>query len=162
MNLVYRHRSGGELWQGGIDDVRLLLTKTPDRIRTVGLFAQEIPIPRGNPNYELLCLGYDDNFSASGPEVDQIKKIADHASDRLADRLRTGRSVLSSCAMGFNRSGLVTAVTLIKLGVDPGDAVNMVRQARGPRALSNPAFMQIVREMAHTLGIKETWTRWIG
>lgn len=163
MNLVYGHRSGGEIWQGGIDDVRLLLAKPPTRIHTVGLFAEEEPPPEHrHPDYELLFLGYDDNFFAFGDEEARIKEIVDHASDRFADRLRSGKGVISSCAMGFNRSGLVTAVTLIKLGVDPDDAIAMIRKARGPRALSNPAFVRIIREMSNKQGDRSTWSRWTG
>lgn len=165
MNLVYRHRSGGELWQGGANDVKLLFTRAPSRISTVGLFAQEVVDELRRmvrPGYELVCLGYDDNFLADGRELDQIRRIADRASDHFADRLRNGKGVLSSCAMGLNRSGLVTAATLVKLGIDPIEAVDLIRKARGPRALSNPSFYRLVQSFRDIQGQKSAWTRWTG
>lgn len=162
MNLVYRHRSGGELWQGSIDDVNLLVSKAPSKIRTIGLFAGEHQDVPEHPAYEILYMGYGDTFFPTGPEFRETRAIADNASDHLANHLRRGRSVLSSCAMGFNRSGLVTALTIIKLGVAPVDAIRMVRQARGDRALSNPAFVQMVIGASNKQGDRATWSRWIG
>ena len=59
----------------------------------------------------------------------------------MADTARTGRRVLVRCQAGYNRSGLVVALALMRLGFTGQDAVARVRIARGPYALSNPHFL---------------------
>lgn len=59
-------------------------------------------------------------------------------------RARGGR-VLVTCQMGLNRSGLVSALSLILLdGFSPARAIARVRQAR-PGALFNPFFTAAIR-----------------
>jgi hypothetical protein len=43
---------------------------------------------------------------------------------------------------GLNRSGLLVGRTLIELGYTPTEAVELIRAARGPHALSNRAFVR--------------------
>jgi len=50
--------------------------------------------------------------------------------------------------MGMNRSGLVTALALRVLGATPASAIGMVRDARGPNALSNRWFEELVRTIS--------------
>lgn len=51
-----------------------------------------------------------------------------------------GKRVLIRCQAGWNRSGLVTALTLIKDGYDPVEAIELIREKRCPEALSNRIF----------------------
>jgi protein-tyrosine phosphatase len=67
------------------------------------------------------------------------------ASWLIAHRLRSGHRVLVTCFAGLNRSGVVSALALMRLGLAPGDAIGAVRLARGPKALSNPAFVELLR-----------------
>ncbi len=55
--------------------------------------------------------------------------------------LEEDRKVLVHCNAGFNRSGLVVARTLIAMGQAPSVAIAIVRQHRGPEALSNREFV---------------------
>ena len=56
------------------------------------------------------------------------------------DRWKAGDRVLIRCQAGLNRSGLVLALILIKDGIAPEDAINLIRTHRGPDALFNTNF----------------------
>lgn len=68
--------------------------------------------------------------------------LTGHEVSRL---LLSGATVLSTCHMGLNRSGVLSALGLCGIGVPPKVAVETVRKARGPLALSNRTFERIVR-----------------
>jgi protein-tyrosine phosphatase len=60
--------------------------------------------------------------------------------------LRDGRRVLVHCTEGLNRSGLVIATALMEMGWSAVDAIELVRERRGPTddemyALGNEAFV---------------------
>lgn len=58
-----------------------------------------------------------------------------------------GRTVLIHCEAGQNRSGLLTALYLIRFrGYRPGAAIDRVREKRGPNALWNGDFVRFLRE----------------
>lgn len=53
-----------------------------------------------------------------------------------------GRKVLIRCQAGWNRSGLVTALVLLKAGYTPEDAIELLREKRSRYALCNSFFEQ--------------------
>jgi protein-tyrosine phosphatase len=64
----------------------------------------------------------------------------------VASLVRDGRRVLVHCTEGLNRSGLVIAASLVEMGWSVADAIELVRERRGPtdddmRALSNESFV---------------------
>jgi len=69
---------------------------------------------------------------------------------QLAPHVRAGRRVLVTCAMGLNRSGIVSALTLMAAtGCSGRTAAMSVRKHRRPasdgtRALFNPIFARFV------------------
>jgi protein-tyrosine phosphatase len=65
-----------------------------------------------------------------------------------ASIVRSGRKVLITCNMGFNRSGIVTALTLMRLqrSKSTDDIVSHVRACR-PTALSNQYFVDFLRSI---------------
>lgn len=65
----------------------------------------------------------------------------------VADAVTGGRRVLVRCSGGLNRSGLVVALALIRLGHPSDEAVALVRAARGPWALTNPGFVTHLRSL---------------
>ncbi|KRB76596.1 hypothetical protein ASE01_15945 [Nocardioides sp. Root190] len=75
--------------------------------------------------------------------VDQgiARRVAELAGVAAA-AVRDGRSVLVRCSGGLNRSGLMVASTLVELGHDVPSAIDLVRRARGPWALTNPMFVR--------------------
>jgi hypothetical protein len=67
------------------------------------------------------------------------------ASRAVASLVLSGRTVLVTCAVGLNRSGLVTALSLLQIEptMTADEAVRLVRLAR-PRALGNEWFVDFV------------------
>jgi hypothetical protein len=61
--------------------------------------------------------------------------------DRVAAAVTEGKRVLVRCSGGLNRSGVVAAEALVRVGMTPEEAILAVRKARGPWALTNPAFV---------------------
>ena len=54
---------------------------------------------------------------------------------------KRGRRVLIRCQAGLNRSGLVTALVLIREGYTAAEAIQMQREARSEEVLFNQAFV---------------------
>src|SRR3954447_20121138 len=75
----------------------------------------------------------------AGLDAGTAQRVADVA-DRVATAVADGRRVLVRCSGGLNRSGLVVASALVRLGRPPDEAVALVRAARGLWALTNPGF----------------------
>lgn len=61
----------------------------------------------------------------------------------IADRIKQGDKVFIFCNMGMNRSGLLTALTLLHLGATPKSAIAAVRR-RHPCTLSNESFARAI------------------
>jgi hypothetical protein len=64
--------------------------------------------------------------------------------DRIAALVREGKHVAVNCMSGVNRSGLLVARALVALGSTPQQAIDAVRTARGPMALSNQHFVRFL------------------
>lgn len=84
--------------------------------------------------------GVDPGIAA---RVDKLTRVT-------AEAVESGRRVLVRCSGGLNRSGLVVAGTLVRLGHGPDEAIKLVRRARGPWALTNPAFVAHLRALGKT------------
>lgn len=109
----------------------------------VVLAAEEYqPTSRELPGVRVIHAPFGDTRWPTDAEI----RRAVRAADMVAAHLAAGDRVLVSCWMGRNRSGLVTALALRRLGVPPNHAVELVRRAR-PGALFNDAFVTIVREL---------------
>lgn len=63
--------------------------------------------------------------------------------------LSVGVPVLVRCRHGLNRSGLTAGVVLRGFGWVGPQAVDTIREARGPKALSNPYFRDLVFGWPH-------------
>lgn len=68
--------------------------------------------------------------------------------DLIAEAVREGKRVLARCQAGYNRSGLVTALALMRLGYGPDEAVALIRERRSPYALCNEHFVAYIRAEA--------------
>lgn len=96
------------------------------------------------PGAEVIHAPLDDD-SSRPIRQDEIV-TATKAASRVASRLREGRRVLSSCAMGLNRSSLVAALAMHEVwGMGAEEIIERIRQARGELALSNPNFERLIR-----------------
>lgn len=143
MNLVYQHPSGGAIYQGDRLDAENFPVLDAARIRVVVLAAANNQ-PKLPERFDVIRVKILDNFYPTEDEAIRFWDIADLASQHLVDYLTRGESVLSTCWAGLNRSGLMTAFTLMKLGMSDEHAVRRIRMARRG-ALSNPAFVTIIR-----------------
>ena len=75
--------------------------------------------------------------SASNPvDVETVNDMAEQVVAALAE----GGNVLVHCQAGINRSNLVAATALIKMGYAPADAVALLRERRDPAVLANKTF----------------------
>jgi len=66
----------------------------------------------------------------------------------VAALVEAGMKVLVRCQLGYDRSGLVVAFALMKLGYKGWEAVGLIRKKRSPHALHNKTFLQYIREAA--------------
>ncbi len=57
---------------------------------------------------------------------------------------KSGKKVLIRCQAGWNRSGLITALVLIREGLEPQKAINLIREKRSPHALCNKTFVEFL------------------
>lgn len=93
----------------------------------------------------------DDYYDPTPPQEADIRRRAGEAAQLVYEAMRVGTSVITSCAVGMNRSALVAGLVLRKFGMPPEAAVLRLRNSRFGlngervwRALENPAFERIV------------------
>jgi len=78
---------------------------------------------------------YDSDMSDFNPEVDLMDYV------HLAHKeWKSGKEVLIRCQAGLNRSGLVTALVLIREGMEARDAIRLLRETRSSSVLFNKQF----------------------
>lgn len=102
-------------------------------------------VPQGKFVYKLRL---DDDIYRPIPQ--EVQVAVHRMGQSLAGHLRAGHKVLVTCAMGMNRSGIVTALTLMHLtGCSGSQAVDTVKSRRrandGVAPLSNPMFERWLR-----------------
>ena len=121
---TYESARNGERWSPSI---------TPEEFHTVvTLFDGAPPVPAG---VKELRLGFNDD-SKMEIDFDVLNQLVELAYEDW----KAGKTVLIRCEGGWNRSGLVTAMLLIRHGVPAADAVQELRQARSANVLNNRAF----------------------
>ena len=129
------------LFQGGTDDL------------DVNHLAQVNNFPRTDMPFDSIVTMYAwarpadwkvQEFRYGVPDA----KIEDIDLDRLREavhfadhHLQKGDRVLIRCQAGLNRSGLVTALVLIKQGFSAQTAIDLIRKHRGEDALFNHNFV---------------------
>jgi protein-tyrosine phosphatase len=67
--------------------------------------------------------------------IEHDKEIINAINTVDAD-LKAGKKILVTCSMGLNRSATVAAGALVKGGLDPEDAIQLIKSRRGEKALS--------------------------
>lgn len=81
--------------------------------------------------------------------------IALETASRVARRLRAGRRVLVTCALGLNRSALIAAIAMSEVyGMSGDEIIARLRRARGPWALSNPNFERLLRTVSEVRSVR--------
>lgn len=80
--------------------------------------------------------------SAIAPyEIETVRNLADH----IALEVAAGRKVLVRCQAGYNRSGLVVAYALLRMGYTADQAIELIRVKRSPHALCNEHFVRYIQ-----------------
>jgi len=97
------------------------------------------------PDKRVRLVPFDDAPYVDGPTIHRVLA----GSKRVAQDVARGRKTLVSCAMGRNRSALVTALSLHYLTGAPaltcGERVHQLRVDReGVRALQNRTFVEVL------------------
>lgn len=92
---------------------------------------------------ELRFAFHDGDMSDLDPERDLFFMVREVHAD-----WKNGKKVLVRCQAGINRSGLVTALVLIRDGYSPEDAIRLIRDNRCEAALSNSRFEAWLLEKA--------------
>ena len=121
-----------------------------DRFDVIVLAAKEYQPPdHWFPGSEVIHAPNDDD-PRRPMSLDEIA-MAMKAAGRVARRLRAGRRVLVTCALGLNRSSLVAAIAMATVhGMSADEIIKRIRHARGAWALSNPNFEKLLRVLVNT------------
>lgn len=92
------------------------------------------------PGYEVLRVPLDD----SGPPPSMSDRLLIRRTAReIAQRIRAGKRVLVTCHQGRNRSGVLSGLALVELGLPRERAVRRIQRYRN--GLTNPHFRAMVR-----------------
>lgn len=139
------NRVAGPLWMGSMP---IPYSRLNQHFDGLVLCACEYQCPPGFfPGVEVLSVSLNDDGS---PMTKGEAFAAVGATKKVLSWITSGMRVLVTCMQGRNRSGLVTALSLCHgpWKMSPQQAVAAIRTARGPAALSNPDFVQLI----HGLG----------
>lgn len=126
------------LWQGGTDDNDVhhqlkkpfITTKQFDTVVTMYADANPVDWHVKEIRYGV----WDSVMSDFDPEeLFDIVRIA-HSD------WKKGKKVLIRCQAGWNRSGLITALVLMREGMSARDAIDLIRRKRSSYALCNRQF----------------------
>lgn len=133
------------LWMGGADDldsvnraIRLPVLSDRsefDAVVTLSAYSQPFGWYVKEFRYCIPDASLDDEHA------EELEKIADWAYVQW----KAGRQTLIRCQAGMNRSGLVTALVLLRDRVRPDDAIKLIRKKRHPDALSNYSYVEYLR-----------------
>jgi protein-tyrosine phosphatase len=118
----------GNLYQGGCEN-GLVLPAYIEHL--VSLYRWEEYTIIGSIKSKLTVEMYDDPAQS----LHQVEALSDWVVSCVEDG-----PTLVHCQAGLNRSGLVAGRALVKMGRDPYDALDLLRNTRSDAVLCNPAF----------------------
>jgi len=92
-------------------------------------------------------------------DEEEVDSKARDVAGFVAALVASGNRVLIHCTQGLNRSGLLAALALVRMGRTPVDAIETVREARGQDeegfgALGNDAFVRWLLR-SHAEGVSD-------
>lgn len=106
------------------------------------------PNPYRYPGLRVIHAPNNDDFSRL-PTRDELRR-AMRAAREVASMVSRGLPVLVTCRMGWNRSGLVSALsTHLLTGWDGSTCIHQV-QTRRPDALGNPGFREVLSRLKNS------------
>lgn len=135
------------LWMGGTGDDDTIDYGKPLRgfdhgvpyDAVVTLYAWAHPMPWG---IEELRWGFGDG-DMSYVDIDRLNRVVDWAHERW----QAGDRVLIRCQAGMNRSGLITALVLMKAGFSAEAAISLLREQRSEVVLFNDHFVDYLTSL---------------
>lgn len=138
------------LWQGGTHDedtfaqfqTPLIGNKNFDVVYT--LYAWANPV---DWFVKEVRFGFYDDYRVLSVDTSELYDLAKQAHKDW----KSGKRVLIRCQAGLNRSGLITALVLIKDGYSPESAIELMREKRSEYVLMNPLFEKWIRETDHSI-----------
>ena len=90
---------------------------------------------------------HENRFGFADGPMDEVTflKIRELA-EWLQSEWKSGRKCLSRCAAGWNRSGIILALVLMREGYTADQAIVLIREKRSPNALNNIDFVIWLRK----------------
>jgi protein-tyrosine phosphatase len=136
------------LWQGSIPPRGNVLARYGFDV--VVLAASEFQFPASL--FEGVTVIHAPNDDHGSPLTREQLDTAISAAKEVATRVKDGQKVLSTCAQGVNRSGLISALALhFVYGWNGDHCIGVVRRKRklsnGHQALSNRFFTEALRKL---------------
>lgn len=119
----------GNLWSGGCSKGLVLPTNIK---HVVSLYPWERYTVKHDLESELYVRAYDDHVSLI---VDRLQPLVEW----ILRFLEQGPTLVH-CQAGLNRSGLLSALVLMRLGRSAQDAIALLREKRSPAVLCNKSF----------------------
>lgn len=152
MNIIYVHEDlkrgiKGRLSQGGWRDVDNIIQGHIDSCKDVTcvvLAACDYQPPNIPKCPTIIRVDLIDTDQMTDDEKQSVLETCQDVAKRVADMVRNGHHALVTCWAGLNRSGLISALTLIELGKSPPDAIEIVRKGRSAHALCNDQFVELI------------------
>ena len=121
------------LWQGGTEDEDTTI-RARKRLATVNDV---------EPFDAVVSLCAHSAFP-DGPTGSAIYEEIEQVADWAYTEWKAGKRLLIRCQAGMNRSSLVTALVLMRDGMSPEDAIELIREKRSPYVFSNKHFLEYV------------------
>jgi protein-tyrosine phosphatase len=107
------------------------------------------------PGMDVSCIRLHDDGKTL--LTDKDKRRAIKLAYEVIENLKQKKKVLVTCMQGLNRSGLIVALTLMIGGNFPlGQVVGMIREQRGPHALSNADFVKFLETVAKAQSVESS------
>jgi len=149
MSKIYKHPSGGILYQAGAKEIPAYLANRDIGLLVLSAEEYQPKVLRKNPDLfkgvRRVYVPLKDKASFSESALVDTIRRASRASGHVIDALSQGEGALVTCWAGINRSGLISGMALIDiLGCSGEDAIDIVRKGRSEYALYNPLFQKIL------------------
>lgn len=144
------------LWQGGTheeDDIRSFRYKTDEARVTLDDFDFVATMYSWAKPVDWFVREYRYGIYDSTIEQIDLDKLWDLV-DLTHAEWKAGNRVLVRCQAGWNRSGLVMALILLKEGYTAREAINLIQSKRSGRPLCNPRFVKWLLSLDETFDIK--------
>lgn len=136
------------LWQGGhvyrVNGLPFHTDLTGQGFEFVVSLHTESWMTKSVPGPEAEHLVYE---IPDGPVFADDEETLHDLAEQVNAAVDLGMKTLVRCQAGYNRSGLIVAMALIKRGYQPADAIALLREKRSSWALCNPRFVDYLLQM---------------